>query len=71
MATLSLAPNPPVVQSQTLPNPLAHDLDADRRWTAWVVKGHVQDARMRRQVIWIMGLIVVSYASWSAWALAR
>jgi hypothetical protein len=72
MTTLRATFVPPSPALEVLPPANAMDTHVEqvRKWMEWLATGRVHDARMRRRMAWLAGLIAGGLASWSMWALA-
>jgi hypothetical protein len=72
MTTLQATFVPPAPALEMLPPSIAVNdhVEQDRRWAEWLAQGRVHDARMRRRMAWLAGLLGGVLALWSLWALA-
>ena len=59
MATLqaTFVPAPPALEALPPVNAMDTHVEQDRRWMEWLATGRVHDARMRRRMAWLAGLI--------------
>lgn len=59
MTTLqtTFVPAPPALEALPPANATDTHVEQDRRWMEWLATGRVHDARMRRRMAWLAGLI--------------
>ena len=60
-----LVPSLDIHQAAAMTDP---ESDLERRWSDWLAKGRVHDARMRRRMHWVGWLTATGIVSWPAWA---
>jgi len=70
MTLLQVAPEPlaPSSNARPLAGAAVPDTDFDRRWAAWLARGHADDVRTSRRMTWVAWLVGAGIVSWPAWA---